>query len=172
VQAAGILGLACPYSILWTHSPPGLVVAVGLPIPHMNRADLQLLVDARLADADVLLNAQRWPGAYYLLGYAVECGLKVCAARQFRQDEVPEREVVRDFYTHRLDKLLQVSGVKPAFEERARKERAFQANWNTIRDWNEDSRYDHSTTKAKALDMRLAAADPTSGVLSWLRAQW
>src|SRR5438128_3777261 len=78
----------------------------------MNRTDLQLLSDARVADAEVLLRDGRWAAAYYLLGYAVECGLKACAARQFQQDEVPDKTVVNDFYTHRLDKLLGISGVK------------------------------------------------------------
>lgn len=138
----------------------------------MNRTDFQLLADTRVADAEALLHARRWPAAYYLLGYAVECALKACAARQFRQDEVPDRTVVNDFYTHRLDKLLSISGVKRALEERARADPAFQVNWNTVRDWNGGSRYDHSTSEAKARDMLVAVADTTSGVLSWLRTQW
>jgi hypothetical protein len=138
----------------------------------LNRADLQLLATARLADAEALLDAKRWPAAYYLLGYAVECALKACAARQFRQDEVPDKTVVNDFYTHRLDKLLSISGVKGALEDRARADPAFQVNWNTVRDWNETSRYDHSTSEAKARDMCVAVADPTSGVLTWLKTQW
>ena len=142
------------------------------PAEHMNRTDLQLLADARVADVNVLLNAQRWAAAYYLLGYAVECALKACAASQFRQDEVPERTVVNDFYTHRLDTLLGISGLKTAFESRANGEPSFQINWNTVRDWNEASRYDHSTSEAKARDMLIAVADQTNGVLSWLKTQW
>jgi len=138
----------------------------------MNRSDLQLLSEARVEDAEVLLRAGRWAAAYYLLGYAVECGLKACAARQFRQDEVPEKTVVTDFYTHRLDKLLGISGVKADLELRAGDDQAFQVNWNTVRDWSETSRYDHSTTEVKARDMLVAVADPTTGVLAWLKAQW
>ena len=138
----------------------------------MNRTDLQLLSDARVADAEVLLRAGRWAAAYYLLGYAVECGLKACAARQFQQHEVPEKTVVNDFYTHSLDKLLGISGLKAALETRARAEPNFQVNWNTVRDWNETSRYDHSTTEAKARDMLIAVADSGNGVLPWLKAQW
>ena len=96
----------------------------------MNRTDLQLLAEARVADAEALLAAGRWAAAYYLLGYAVECGLKACAARQFHQDEVPDRAIVNAFYTHSLDKLLGISGVKDAVEARARAEPAFQVNWN------------------------------------------
>lgn len=102
----------------------------------------------------------------------MECGLKACAARQFRQDEVPEKTVVTDFYTHRLDKLLGISGVKADLELRAGDDQAFQVNWNTVRDWSETSRYDHSTTEVKARDMLVAVADPTTGVLAWLKAQW
>lgn len=138
----------------------------------MNRTDLQLLADARVVDAQALLQSGRWAAAYYLLGYAVECGLKACAARQFQQHDVPEKTVVNDFYTHRLDKLLGISGAKAALEGRAAAEPAFQVNWNTVRDWNETSRYDHSTSEAKARDMLIAVADPTTGVLSWLRTQW
>lgn len=138
----------------------------------MNRSDLQLLSEARVEDAESLLRAGRWSAAYYLLGYSVECGLKACAARQFRQDEVPEKTVVTDFYTHRLDKLLGISGVKAALELRAGADQAFQVNWNTVRDWSETSRYDHSTTEVKARDMLVAVADPTAGVLPWLKTQW
>ena len=78
----------------------------------MNRADLQQLADARVQDAEALLNAGRWPAAYYLLGYAIECALKACAARQFREHEVPDKTIVNHFYTHKLDLLLNISGVK------------------------------------------------------------
>jgi hypothetical protein len=44
----------------------------------VNRTDLQKLARVRLGDAKVLLKAKRWPAAYYLAGYAVECGLKAC----------------------------------------------------------------------------------------------
>jgi hypothetical protein len=138
----------------------------------MNRTDFQLLAEARLVDALVLMGASRWAAAYYLLGYAIECGLKACAVQQFRQDEVPDKTIVNDFYTHRLDKLLGISGVKAALESRASRDPAFEINWNMVRDWSETSRYDHSTSEAKARDMHIAVADPTTGVLPWLRTQW
>lgn len=138
----------------------------------MDRTDLQRLAESRVADAEALLLAGRWAAAYYLLGYAVECALKACAARQFHENEVPDKTVVNDFYTHRLDKLLGISGVKKGLEDKAGAEAAFQINWNTVRDWSETSRYDHSTSEAKARDMLVAVTDPNAGVLSWLRTQW
>jgi hypothetical protein len=138
----------------------------------VDRSDLQILAEARVSDAEVLLHGGRWAGAYYLLGYAVECGLKGCAARQFREHEVPDKTIVNDFYTHRLDKLLDISGTKAALESRAAADPSFQVNWNVVRDWNEASRYDHSTTETKARDMLVAVTDPSSGVLPWLKTQW
>lgn len=138
----------------------------------MNRSDLQTLADVRVEDAKVLLRAEHWAAAYYLLGYAVECGLKACAAKQFREYEVPDKKIVNDFYTHRLDQLLNISGAKQELEEKAAADQDFQVNWNTVRDWNEASRYDHSTTEAMARDMLKAVTDLSSGVLTWLRTQW
>lgn len=114
----------------------------------------------------------RWAAAYYLLGYAVECAIKACIARQFHQDEVPDRTVVNDFYTHRLDQLLRISGVGPALETRAAEDLAFRIAWRTVRDWNEGARYNLSITEDAARDMFRAVAGPESGVLRWLSTQW
>ncbi|MSU78452.1 MAG: HEPN domain-containing protein [Gemmataceae bacterium] len=47
----------------------------------VNRTQLQQLAQERVRDADSLLKAGQWSGAYYLAGYAVECGLKACIAK-------------------------------------------------------------------------------------------
>jgi len=39
---------------------------------------------AREREAKALLAASEWSGAYYLSGYAVECGLKAVLASQFK----------------------------------------------------------------------------------------
>ena len=138
----------------------------------MNRGELQTLAEARLSDAEVLLREGRWGAAYYLLGYAIECALKACAARQFREHEVPEKSVINDFYTHRFDRLLTVSGAGTALEQRVGADPLFRANWNTVLKWSEDSRYDHSVIEEQARGMFVAVADPSSGVLPWLKTWW
>jgi hypothetical protein len=137
----------------------------------MTRADLQLLANTRVADAEALLLAGRWAGAYYLLGYAVECALKACAARLFKQDEVPEKGIVLDFYTHRVDKLVTVAGLQAALDARL-VDAAFQLNWRAVRDWNEASRYNHTVTEAAARELHVAVTDPHFGVLPWLKTLW
>jgi HEPN domain-containing protein len=138
----------------------------------MTKADLQLLADARVGDAEALLREKRWPAAYYLLGYAVECALKACVARQFRADEVPEKRLVNSFYTHDLEQLLNLSGLKTTLETKAKADPVFQLNWNTVRDWKEDARYDHTIPEVQARGRLVAVTDPTSGVLPWLKTQW
>ena len=46
----------------------------------MNRSDFQQLADVRIDEAAVLFAQGKYDGAYYLAGYAVECGLKACIA--------------------------------------------------------------------------------------------
>jgi hypothetical protein len=138
----------------------------------MNRSDLQNLAGTRLADAKALLESKRWAGAYYLLGYVIECALKAVASRQFGQHEVPQKRVVNQFYTHRLDQLLDISGIKPDLERNTDADPDFQRYWATVCDWTEESRYDATITEAEARDLLTAVSNPDSGVLPWLKTKW
>jgi hypothetical protein len=57
----------------------------------MNRNDFQQLADVRIDEALALLGQGKFDGAYYLAGYAVECGLKACIARLTSQDDYPPK---------------------------------------------------------------------------------
>jgi hypothetical protein len=138
----------------------------------MDRTQLQQLAELRLKDADALLAASQWAAAYYLLGYCIECALKACVAKQFRLHEVPDRKLVNSFYTHRLDELLTISGVKSRLESRATSDSNFGINWNTVRDWSETFRYELGVTEALARGMYEAVTNTTSGILPWLTTQW
>jgi len=84
----------------------------------MNRDDFQELAHKRLRDARVLLRGRRHAGAYYLTGYAVECGLKACIARQTRRfDFPPKPNAVRDIYVHDLTKLVKAAGLQHDLDE-------------------------------------------------------
>ena len=57
----------------------------------MDRQDFQRLASLRRREAKNLLNSGLYDGAYYLSGYAVECGLKAClvdakSIRNYRTD--------------------------------------------------------------------------------------
>jgi len=53
----------------------------------MNRTDLKNLAEERLGDAQVLFDNNRFGAAYYVVGYAVECGLKACIAKLTKAED-------------------------------------------------------------------------------------
>jgi hypothetical protein len=138
----------------------------------MNRADLQALADLRVKEATILLDANCFEGAYYLLGYAIECALKACIAKQIKQHDFPDLQLIKDSYIHDLGKLLNISGVRPAFESRSKLETPFAVNWNTVKDWNESARYSTQIPEIRVRDFYSAVTDPTSGILPWLKTLW
>lgn len=138
----------------------------------MNRSDLQSLADSRVEDAKALLNAGRYPAAYYMVGYAIECALKSCIAKQIKEHDFPDRQLIADSYTHKLEQLLRISGVKAQLEKRAASENSFEVNWTTVKDWSPESRYDTTISDIKARDLFAAVTDPTHGVLAWLKTVW
>lgn len=71
----------------------------------MHRNDLQLLSKVRLKEATALLEMGLSDGAYYLAGYAVECGLKACIAKETQRGEFPDRRRVNDSHTHNLEDI-------------------------------------------------------------------
>jgi HEPN domain-containing protein len=138
----------------------------------MNRADLQQLAELRIAEAKVLLDAGFYAGAYYLAGYAVECGLKACIARLTRQNDFPDRKTVNRSYSHNLSELVDVAQLKTQLDSERQASLAFDTYWNAVKIWSEEARYDVSITATKANELYVAITDPTDGVLPWLKKYW
>jgi HEPN domain-containing protein len=137
----------------------------------VNRTELQRLAQERIGDAKVLLAARRWPAAYYLAGYAVECALKACIAKLMKSEELPDKKFAEKCWTHNLKQLLDLAGLKVGFDAALKTDPDLLNNWNTVEDWNEGSRYDR-TTKAKAENLYEAITEKKHGVLSWLKRHW
>ncbi len=138
----------------------------------MNRADLQRISRLRVDEARVLLDNEYFLGAYYILGYAVECALKACIAKQIKRHDFPDRKLVTDSYTHDLEKLLGVSGLKEELHKDARVNPSLERNWATVKDWSEQYRYDISVSKTTARDFYSAVTTRKNGVLTWLKKWW
>ena len=71
----------------------------------------QAVARIRLKDADVLLREQRFEGALYPAGYAIECILKWGVTRRRNVLRLPE-----ELETHDWDRLLSATGLKPYLE--------------------------------------------------------
>jgi HEPN domain-containing protein len=141
---------------------------------RLTRADFQRLANERVADAKALLAAGRWSAAYYLAGYAVECGLKACIlARVATAAEVifADRRYSEKCWTHDLPQLVDLAGLKAALAADCAAELDLQENWDIVRDWSEASRYAR-TAKRKAESLYRAITDKKHGVLSWIKGRW
>ena len=138
----------------------------------VNRADFQQSADLRTDEAKTLLDQGKWPGAYYLAGYAVECGLKACIAELTNQhDFPPEKKFVQDCYTHNLETWLRLSGHEARLRADATADADLRDNWNVVKDWDEQSRYELKA-EAEARALYEAITEAGHGVLPWIKARW
>jgi HEPN domain-containing protein len=129
------------------------------------------LAETRLAEAEVLLGAGTWSGAYYLVGYAVECGLKACIAKSTKQDDFPVKARVIASHTHDLAQLVGVAGIRAELEAESGSDAAFSGYWGVVSQWNEDSRY-KLWNETEATELVEAVSDADHGVIRWLRSLW
>lgn len=137
----------------------------------MNRAELQQLAEERVRDADALLKAGQWSGAYYLSGYAVECGLKACIAKLTSMFDFPDKDRAQRCFTHNVDSLIRIAGLELQRKIEVNWNAAFARNWLLIKDWDEQARY-QLWTESQARKLFAAVADTTNGVLQWIKGRW
>jgi HEPN domain-containing protein len=138
----------------------------------VNRAELQQLAEDRILDAQALLAAGRWSAAYYLSGYAVECGLKACILAHVTIEIVFENRRFSDrCWTHDLEEMIRLTGLEPQYVRDLAANPALGNHWVIVRDWDERSRYTQKT-EAEARGLFDAVVDNANGVMSWIRARW
>jgi HEPN domain-containing protein len=137
----------------------------------LTRRELQRLARTRLRDADVLLRARRFGGAYYLCGYVVECALKACIAKHTRRFEFPDRQMVERSWTHDPSALLRAAGLEATMKAARRIDATLDENWNIAKDWRETSRYEQRS-EYEARQIYEAVSNPEHGVFQWLQQHW
>lgn len=137
----------------------------------LTKPELQHLAALRLREAENLLEHKLWSGAYYLAGYSAELGLKAIVAERFRADAIPDRGLVNGVYTHNLVALINHAQLGPALDEELERDFRFARNWERVRNWSEDSRY-QSWPEELAKALVGALNDGDSGVFRWIQAHW
>jgi hypothetical protein len=140
------------------------------------RAEWQQLAEDRILDARAHLApaVARWSAAYYLVGYAVECGLKACVlVRVAAHPEViyEDKKFSFNAWTHDLEGLVALAGLKADRDADALANPALFLNWQRVKDWTEESRY-LQKTQVEAQQLFDAVDDPTNGVMQWIRLRW
>lgn len=139
------------------------------PTP-VTRREFQRLAELRAGEAFILVQNGKQQSAYYLAGYAVECALKACIAKQTKRNEFPLKpDYARKVYSHDLEELLRQAGLEQQLQNDMKLNSALAINWNVVLEWNEEKRYVLAGLKGK--DMHAALMGP-HGVLTWIKQHW
>jgi len=142
----------------------------------VNRVQWQQFAEKWLVDAKVSLDDRRWHAAYYLAGYAVECGLKACfLVRLAATPEVifEHRKFCENCWTHNVVELelVKLAGLEPIRVADSAANRALKMNWVVVKDWSAQARY-KAISHQKAKQLYAAIADKPNGVMQWIKAHW
>jgi hypothetical protein len=106
-----------------------------------------------------------------LAGYAVECALKSCIAKETRKHEFPDRKRAEISHTHNLRELVRAANLEDARLDEAKKDSAFRNNWDTVQLWSEQSRY--RTNRPEVVRSIIEAiGDRNHGILRWIKRYW
>jgi HEPN domain-containing protein len=101
--------------------------------------ELEAIAQARLLDAEALIQAGRFDGATYICGYAIELSLKAKICKTLNWQGFPssanEFRDYQSFKVHNLDVLLHLSGIEEDVKE------SHMNDWSNVKTWNPESRY-------------------------------
>jgi HEPN domain-containing protein len=137
----------------------------------LNRAQFQKLAEIRAAEASRLFEGRMYDGAYYLAGYAVECGFKACIAKLVKRHDFPEKDFVKESYTHNFEILVKSARLGDALSSDRVRDSRLATNWTIVREWKEDSRYER-WSRTEALSLLTAITEDAHGVLPWIKRYW
>ncbi len=121
-----------------------------------------------------MLDAHRWSAAYYVAGYAVECGLKACVlARVAVEAEVifADRKFSEKCWTHSVLELVQLAGLEATRVADEAANPTLAQNWRVVGAWSEKTRYEN-VSHQKAKKLYSAITDNLNGVMQWIRVHW
>src|SRR5438034_3672228 len=85
----------------------------------VTRSEWRRTAESRVRDAAALLKARRWSAAYYLAGYAVECGLKACVVAYIKKNLdviFRDRRFSEKCWTHDYDELFKLAELKAQWD--------------------------------------------------------
>ena len=118
------------------------------------------------------MRAGHYAAAYYLIGYAVECALKACVAKQVKRYDFPDKRLAGEAFTHDLEKLVKVAGLEPELQKDLKANSLLELNWAVVKDWSEGARYELGITNAQARDLYSACTARRNGILAWIKKRW
>ncbi|WP_084510609.1 HEPN domain-containing protein [Nocardia lijiangensis] len=133
--------------------------------------DMRVLARRRLKEAEVLLAAGEWSGAYYLAGYAIECALKACILKSVKKFHMPNKDKINKAWSHDLTALLKEANLTADQQIKAGTDPLFGRYWAVVKDWTETSRYE-TKSEQDAKELVQAVGARRSGVMTWVKTHW
>jgi hypothetical protein len=100
-----------------------------------------------------------------------ELALKGAISRLFKPDVIPSPRFVREVYSHDLENLINLAGLRAELASEMALSDKFAANWLLVREWSEQSRYELTATE-DARHLLEAIDHPNEGVFAWIRNHW
>jgi HEPN domain-containing protein len=139
----------------------------------LNRTELQELAEERVRDAEALLQAGQWSGAYYLAGYAVECGLKACILAYIERTGAifDDRRFSEKCWTHDIEALMKLADLEAELGLSIAGRPDLGQNWRIAMGWTESARY-RRKIEVEARKPYEAVTEPINGVLPWIKTRW
>jgi hypothetical protein len=139
----------------------------------VNRTEARQFADAWVLDAKTLLDASRWHAAYYLVGYAVECGLKACVLAHIDNTGIifQDKKYAEKWFTHDIEVLVKAANLEVARGVDIQANPALGVNWQIVKDWNVDIRYQEKD-EFDAQTLYAAVTHGANGVLPWIKGRW
>jgi hypothetical protein len=126
--------------------------------PPLTQRWLRRKAKEKIADAEVLLQHDRYEGAWYLCGYAIEFYLKarICTTLQWSAypNTSKEFEGLKDFKVHKLEMLLKLSGRMRDILNSP----TDMGNWSVVVLWDPEARYQTARTITQADAQGMIAA--------------
>jgi HEPN domain-containing protein len=105
----------------------------------ISRTELRRVARARLRDSEVPFDAERYDGAIYLCGYAIELALKARICRILNWPGFPSTRAefasYQSFRTHSLNVLLTLTDWEQRIKSR------LPTEWSVVADWDPELRY-------------------------------
>lgn len=105
----------------------------------ITKENLKNIARARIKDAKVLYQNDRYDGAEYLFGYAVEIALKARICEEENMNSFPatnsEFQGYQQYKTHDLDNLLEYSGMEEKIKTN------YFVEWSEVTVWEPSARY-------------------------------
>ncbi|MFA5967344.1 MAG: HEPN domain-containing protein [Patescibacteria group bacterium] len=137
----------------------------------MQYCDLKRLADERLDDAKALYKANRFDGATYLSGYAIEIALKARICKLLQISDYPVTGIFKSlFATHDFSVLLKLSGLEQEIAlSNTQNNQSLFVDWSIATGWQPEMRYTLMHKTKKDVGVLLVSV---INIIKWLKTRW